>query len=119
MPDVSHNGTAGPVSGSDIEGASDRDGTSVPRLRSVVTGPAHPEDALTFRQWQVIHELALGATADRAADRLGISRKTLRNHLTATYARLGVPSLVGALLVLGWLRVPDQPYARLDDRYLR
>lgn len=56
------------------------------------------EQALTPRQRQVLATLEGGATMRRAAWELGISEKTLENHLQAIYRRLGVTSRAAALL---------------------
>lgn len=52
---------------------------------------------LTPRQRQVLAELETGATVRQAAISLGISEKTLENHLQAIYRRLGVSSRTAAL----------------------
>lgn len=39
------------------------------------------------------------------ADSLGIADGTVRNHLSAAYAKLGATNLVEALRALGWLAV--------------
>lgn len=67
---------------------------------------------LTPAEVRVLRTLADGHTQAEAAFRLGITPKTLRNHLTHAYARLGVehvhlPGLVEAYRRLGWLQPPD------------
>jgi DNA-binding NarL/FixJ family response regulator len=52
--------------------------------------PAAPGPALTGRERQVLRLLAGGATTGQIAERLGISTKTVRNHLSALYLKLGV-----------------------------
>ncbi len=52
---------------------------------------------LTPRQRQVLAELQTGATVRQAALSLGITEKTLENHLQAIYRRLGVSSRTAAL----------------------
>ena len=46
---------------------------------------------------QVLAELETGATVRQAAIALGITEKTLENHLQAIYRRLGVSSRTAAL----------------------
>lgn len=58
---------------------------------------------LTSRDIEVLRALADGDTAENAARDLGIAHKTLKNHLTRVYRRLGVQSLVAAYRRLGWL----------------
>jgi DNA-binding CsgD family transcriptional regulator len=62
----------------------------------------HPAARLTPRQRQSI-TVALVVGIQEGADRLGISRQTLKSHLTDAYRRLGVSSLGEAAYVL-WLR---------------
>lgn len=52
---------------------------------------------LTRRQAQAIMAIADGATMQVAASRIGITAKTLGNHLQAAYERLGVNGRVAAL----------------------
>jgi DNA-binding CsgD family transcriptional regulator len=61
-----------------------------------------------LRPRQVLRLLALGLTHEQAAHQLGITRHTIKNHLTFVYEQLDVPTLVDALRVLGWLVVPDE-----------
>lgn len=52
---------------------------------------------LTSRQRQVLASLETGATIRQAAIDLGITEKTLENHLQTIYRRLGVSSRTAAL----------------------
>lgn len=47
-------------------------------------------DALTAREREILTQVAEGATDDTIASAFGISRNTVRNHLTALYRKLGV-----------------------------
>ncbi|MDO7883323.1 LuxR family transcriptional regulator [Antiquaquibacter soli] len=58
------------------------------------------EHSLTARQRQVLAALEGGATVRRAAWELGVSEKTVENHLQAIYRRLGVTSRAAALLAV-------------------
>lgn len=58
------------------------------------------EGSLTARQRQVLAALESGATVRRAAWELGVSEKTVENHLQAIYRRLGVTSRAAALLAV-------------------
>lgn len=51
---------------------------------------------LTSRQRQVLAALETGATIRQAAIDLGITEKTLENHLQTIYRRLGVSSRTAA-----------------------
>lgn len=56
---------------------------------------------LTTRELQVLGLVAAGLDDDDIADELGISRKTVRNHLTNAYAKTGVHSRSEAVI---WAR---------------
>ncbi len=47
-------------------------------------------DGLSPREFQVLRDLADGMTTKLLADRLGISEKTVRNHIASMYAKLGL-----------------------------
>ena len=60
----------------------------------------HPDPAdlgLTPRQLEALRELETGATVRRAAAELGVTEKTMENHLQEAYRRLGVNNRVAAL----------------------
>ncbi|MFM2353799.1 MAG: hypothetical protein RLZZ608_1205 [Actinomycetota bacterium] len=69
------------------------------RLRAAAARDA--QGLLTSRQRQVLAALESGATVRQAAITLGISEKTLENHLQTIYRRLGVSSRTAALHRLG------------------
>ena len=69
------------------------------RLRAAAARDA--QGLLTSRQRQVLAALESGATVRQAATSLGISEKTLENHLQTIYRRLGVSSRTAALHRLG------------------
>lgn len=55
--------------------------------------------ALTDREVQILQMLADGCTPAEVAERLFISPKTVRNHLTKVYDKLGVNSRSAAIVV--------------------
>jgi len=60
----------------------------------------HPDPAdlgLTPRQLEALRELEAGATVRQAASQLGVTVKTMENHLQDVYRRLGVNNRVAAL----------------------
>ena len=70
--------------------------------------PVHPGEAdepddaapsLTDREVQILQMLADGCTPAEVAERLFISPKTVRNHLTKVYDKLGVNSRSAAIVV--------------------
>ena len=68
----------------------------------VQPGDDEPDDeapALTDREVQILQMLADGCTPAEVAERLYISPKTVRNHLTKVYDKLGVNSRSAAIVV--------------------
>ena len=69
-------------------------GATVARqLASLVTGaaPADPFPDLTARERDVLTALAAGASTAQVAGRLGLSDKTVRNHVSSILTKLEVP----------------------------
>jgi DNA-binding NarL/FixJ family response regulator len=54
---------------------------------------------LTERELEVLRALATGAEKEEIARRLGISPKTLRNHISNTYHKLGIFDRAQAVIV--------------------
>ena len=52
--------------------------------------------------------LSLLYDAETVANTMGISRQTLKNHLSLLYARLRVKSKSQAAVRLGWLDIPGK-----------
>jgi DNA-binding CsgD family transcriptional regulator len=70
------------------------------RLRSlgtVVTIASAEQFGLTTRQSESLIAIAEGASVRKAAESLGVTPKTLENHLQAAYGRLGVSNRTAAL----------------------
>ena len=61
--------------------------------------PTADAPALTEREVQILQMLADGCTPAEVAERLFISPKTVRNHLTKVYDKLGVNSRSAAIVV--------------------
>lgn len=61
--------------------------------------PAEGTPTLTEREVQILQMLADGCTPAEVAERLFISPKTVRNHLTKVYDKLGVNSRSAAIVV--------------------
>ncbi len=59
---------------------------------------AHNEDLLSERQREILQMIADGMSTKQAARALGITQKTVHNHLNATYRRLDTQSLTHAVL---------------------
>lgn len=79
----------------------ERDLVANPRLQSPgASGPASRLLAqLTARQVEVLRALATGASQGAIARSLGISPKTLRNHISDTYRKLGINDRAQAVIV--------------------
>lgn len=55
--------------------------------------------ALTARELEIVKRVAMGETNSQIATHLSISEKTVRNHLTAIFAKLGVSSRAQAIVL--------------------
>lgn len=73
-----------------------------PRLAAMMleTATAEPDasDILSGRQREILQMIADGLSTKQAARELGITQKTVHNHLNATYRRLDTQSLTHAVL---------------------
>lgn len=86
-----------------------------PEVTSVVmgsvTGPRKaPFEALSERELEVIREVAKDLGNKQIASRLGISERTVQQHLSNIFGKLGVSSRTGAALKAlqeGWLTLED------------
>jgi two-component system, NarL family, response regulator DegU len=73
------------------------------------TDPAADPTELSHREQQILQLLADGRTPDEVADALVISPKTVRNHLSRAYDKLGVDNRTQAVLVAlqrGYIELP-------------
>lgn len=68
------------------------------------------ERAARLTEQQLVVLAAYMQTGDMkaTADHLGIALQTVKNHLGAAYARLGVGGAVEAATVLGWVSIPTE-----------
>jgi DNA-binding NarL/FixJ family response regulator len=76
-------------------------GATVARqLSSLVAGgpPAEPFPDLTARERDVLAALAGGASTAQVARRLGLSDKTVRNHVSSILTKLEVPDRTQAVV---------------------
>ncbi|RYC30417.1 helix-turn-helix transcriptional regulator [Lichenibacterium minor] len=60
------------------------------RATPAILPPPGGLDELTAREREILVRVAQGSTDDNMAEEFGISRNTVRNHLTALYRKLGV-----------------------------
>jgi DNA-binding NarL/FixJ family response regulator len=63
-------------------------------------------NGLTRRQQEVLSLLKEGCTHAEAAERLGLSARTVSKHAELAFKRLGVSRLAHALQVAGLVRLP-------------
>jgi DNA-binding NarL/FixJ family response regulator len=76
-------------------------GTDVARRLGSLVGSPAPEDPfpeLTTRERQTLNLLAGGASTSQIADRLGLSSKTVRNHLSSIFTKLEAVDRTQAVL---------------------
>ncbi|GGJ95278.1 DNA-binding response regulator [Pilimelia anulata] len=70
-----------------------------PALMTAPAGLPPPLDRLTARERDIVGRLAAGSSNARIAHALGLSEKTVRNQLSAIFAKLGVGDRVQAALL--------------------
>ncbi len=70
-------------------------------LKTRSTAPVGSLDGLTAREHAVLEVLVQGLDTDVMAERLGMSEKTVRNHLSTIFSKLGVANRVQAIV---WAR---------------
>jgi DNA-binding NarL/FixJ family response regulator len=70
------------------------------RLARKAVSPAHSPEAesITPREREVLRLLALGLSNDEIAEKLVISRRTVQNHVSSLYGKLGLQSRAEAVL---------------------
>jgi DNA-binding CsgD family transcriptional regulator len=64
---------------------------------SVVARPAAMSIDLSIRELEVLRQVAFGLSDKQVAGQLGISQKTVRNHLTSVYGKLRAGNRVEAV----------------------
>lgn len=93
----------------------------VEEVRGSMLADPRPSDTLTARELDVLAAIAAGSRNRDAAEVLGISEQTIKNHLSTIFHKLGVPNRTRAVTYAvrqGWLvldTVPDwvvEPAAR-------
>jgi len=63
---------------------------------------------LTEQQLVVLAAYLQCGSSKETATHLGLATSTVKNHLSAAYARLDVGGATEASIILGWTTVPDQ-----------
>lgn len=67
-------------------------------LRAAIEAPQADEPMLSERHTEILQLIADGLTTKQAARELGITQKTVHNHLNAIYRRLDTQNLTHAVL---------------------
>ena len=70
---------------------------------------------LTPRELDILTHVAAGSTNREIAELLGLSVQTVKNHLSVTFHKLGVPNRTHAVMYAsrqGWLELDDVPDRR-------
>ncbi len=90
-----------------------------PRLAATMLRAADDEDdnsdLLSERQREILQMIADGLSTKQAARELGITQKTVHNHLNATYRRLDTQSLTHAVLSAVRLGIINLDHGEDDD----
>ena len=91
-------------------------GPGEPRVVELRERPAGSATAgLTTREQQVLRLVSSGASNLRVAQALGISKRTVDNHLEAIYHKLGVSNRTAAAAVLGATAREQSPTSSRND----
>jgi DNA-binding NarL/FixJ family response regulator len=80
--------STGPGDGHDVD----------PLATSGVASPDSSSRDLSFRELEVLKHVAFGLSDKQVAGQLGISQKTVRNHLTSVFGKLRAGNRVEAVL---------------------
>jgi DNA-binding CsgD family transcriptional regulator len=83
--------------------AADCEGSRSPALGRIST-----RGTLTDRELQVARMASGGASSADVATRLGLSVRTVENHLQQAYSKLGVSSRSQLAAILGMIPEPDR-----------
>jgi DNA-binding NarL/FixJ family response regulator len=81
-----------------------------PQVTELALGRRETGPALTPRQREVLRLLARGYSNDRIAQELGLRERTVKNHVSRLYRKLGVRSRTEAVLYAvrqGWVEVEE------------
>lgn len=87
----------------------------VDAMRDVDFVDAVPPTILTARELQILAFVAAGSTNREISESLGLSEQTVKNHLSITFHKLGVPNRTHAVMYAsrqGWLDLADVPDPR-------
>jgi DNA-binding NarL/FixJ family response regulator len=87
----------------------------VDAMRDAALVDAPRPSILTARELEILAFVAAGSTNREISESLGISEQTVKNHLSTTFHKLGVPNRTHAVMYAsrqGWLDLAEMPGAR-------
>jgi DNA-binding CsgD family transcriptional regulator len=64
------------------------------------------DHGITPQEWSALETYAIHGTQEAAAEVMGISIQTFKNHIGTAKSRLKARSLIEAYVILGWMKVP-------------
>lgn len=92
-------------------------GPGAPRVTRPDAGASPKPSPLTPRHLEILSRVARGRTNRQVGEDLGISERTVRNHLRAIQHRLATSDRTHAVVMAigrGWIAIPIEP-ERPDD----
>jgi DNA-binding CsgD family transcriptional regulator len=63
---------------------------------------------LTHQEERIMRARARGLSASEIAKEVGCAEMTVKNHLTAIYAKLGASSSIEAMWKMGYVQIPGE-----------
>ncbi len=83
----------------------------IQRALGEAKAPSKPSPGLTPREMEVLRLLALGLDNEAIAQNLTLTMRTVQNHVSTIYGKLGVNSRAEAILYAirrGWVHIPHE-----------
>jgi DNA-binding NarL/FixJ family response regulator len=83
-------------------------------MRAPALSSGFAATALSPRELDVLKAYAMTGNQRLAAEVVGLSVQTVKNHLRSVYSKLGVSDGIGAFRAMGWLCI-DKPKPQWDE----